>query len=258
MEHAWNPDASTKPCPVPSEGREGRDRESIILEQEELVKQVYAANAKTVMILVSSFPYAINWSQANLPAILHMAHASQDEGTALAQVLFGSYNPGGHLVTTWPASLDQEPPMMDYNIRDGRTYMYFRGKPLYPFGYGLSYTTFRYSNIRTSADHLDKSGTITVSVDVTNTGPRAGDAVAQLYVKHLKSAVERPREELEGFERVSLAPGETKTVEIPLKASQLAYWDETAGGFKVEAEPISLMIGDSSADIKLAKTVPVS
>jgi beta-glucosidase len=258
MEHVWQPDASTTPCAVPSDGREGRDRESITLEQEELVKQVFAANPKTVMILVSSFPYAINWSQANVPAILHMAHASQDEGSALAKVLFGGYNPGGHLVTTWPASLDQEPPMMDYNIRDGRTYMYFKGKPLYPFGYGLSYTTFRYANIATSAPQLDKGGAITVSVDVTNTGSRAGDAVVQLYVKHLKSKVTRPREELEGFERVSLAPNETKTVQIPLKAAQLAYWDAESRDFKVEAEPVSLMVGDSSADIKLAKTIPVS
>jgi beta-glucosidase len=258
MEHAWQPDASTIPCAVPSDGREGRDRESITLEQEELVKQVYAANPKTVMILVSSFPYAINWSQANIPAILHMAHASQDEGTALAKVLFGGYNPGGHLVTTWPASLDQEPPMMDYNIRDGRTYMYFKGKPLYPFGYGLSYTTFSYANIRTSAPSMEKDGTITVSVDVTNTGSRSGDAVVQLYVKHLKSAVARPREELEGFERVSLAPKQTKTVEIPLKAEQLAYWDEGQKAFKVETEPVELMVGDSSADIKLTMTIPVS
>ena len=258
MAHAWQPDASTTPCAAPSDGREGRDRESITLEQEELVKQVYAANPKTVMILVSSFPYAINWSQANVPAILHMAHASQDEGTALAKVLFGGYNPGGHLVTTWPASLDQEPTMMDYNIRDGRTYMYFKGKPLFPFGYGLSYTTFRYTNIATSASRLEKDGSITVSVNVTNTGSRAGDAVVQLYVKHLKSKVTRPREELEGFERVSLAAGETKTVEIPLKAAQLAYWDEENHHFKIEAEPVRLMIGDSSADIKLEKTVPVS
>lgn len=258
MEHAWQPDASTTSCAVPSDGREGRDRESITLEQEELVKQVYAANPKTVMILVSSFPYAINWSEANVPAILHMAHASQDEGMAFAKVLFGDYNPGGHLVTTWPASLDQEPPMMDYNIRDGRTYMYFKGKPLYPFGYGLSYTTFRYANIATSAPRLDKDGTITVSVDVTNTGSRAGDAVVQLYVKHLKSKVQRPREELEGFERVSLEPNETKTVRIPLKGAQLAYWDDASHDFKVEAEPVMLMIGDSSADIKLEMTVPVS
>jgi beta-glucosidase len=243
---------------VPSDGREGRDRESITLEQEELVKQVYAVNPKTVMILVSSFPYAINWSQANVPAILHMAHASQDEGTALAKVLFGGYDPGGHLVTTWPASLDQEPPMMDYNIRDGRTYMYFKGKPLYPFGYGLSYTTFRYGKLATSAPRLERDGSITVSVDVTNTGSRAGDAVVQLYVKHLKSKVTRPREELEGFERVSLMPNETKTVQISLKAAQLAYWDDKEHDFKVEAEPVSLMVGDSSADIKLAKTIPVS
>ena len=255
MAHVWNPDASTKPCPYPSEGREGRDRESITLEQEELVKQVYAANPKTVMILVSSFPYAINWSEANVPAILHMAHASQDEGTALGKVLFGEYNPGGHLVTTWPASLDQEPPMMDYNIRDGRTYMYFKGKPLYPFGYGLSYTTFKYSNLRTDVPILIKDAKITVSVDVTNTGSRAGDAVVQLYVKHLKSKVERPREELEGFQRVSLAPNETKTVEIPLEAAQLTYWDEKTGGFKLENGGVSLMIGDSSTDIKLETKV---
>lgn len=258
MAHEWTANGYTKPCPYPSEGREGRDRTSITLEEEALVKQVYAANPKTVMILVSSFPYAINWSQANVPAILHIAHSSQDEGTALAKVLFGDCNPGGHLIETWPVSLAQEPQMTDYNIRDGSTYMYFKSKPLYPFGYGLSYTTFRYSNIRTSAQHLDKDGTITVSVDVTNTGSRAGDAVVQLYVKHLKSEVERPRDELEGFERVTLAPDETKTVEIPLKAAQLAYWDEKQNGFVVETEPVKLMIGDSSADIKVTKTIPVS
>lgn len=257
MEHAWLPDDSTKPCPYPSEGREGRDRQSITLEQEELVKQVYAANPKTVMILVSSFPYAINWSQAHVPAILHMAHCSQDEGVALAKVLFGEYNPGGHLVTTWPASLAQEPSMMDYNIRDGRTYMYFKGKPLYPFGYGLSYTTFRYSNLRPSTDHLAKDGAITVSVDIANTGSRAGDAVAQLYAEYFRSRVARPHQQLEGFQRVSLAPGETQTVSITLKASQLAYWDGKAGDFRVESEPVQLMIGDSAEDIKLSKIVTI-
>ena len=158
MAHEWNADGWTKPCVVSSDGREGRDRESITLGQEELVKQVYAANPKTVMILVSSFPFAINWSQANVPAILHMAHSSQDEGTALAAALFGSLNPGGHLTETWPVSVAQLPPMTDYNIRDGHTYMYFKGKPLYPFGYGLSYTTFRYANLTTSAPGLSKEG----------------------------------------------------------------------------------------------------
>jgi beta-glucosidase len=183
-----------------------------------------------------------------------MAHSSQDEGTALAQVLFGDYNPGGHLVETWPKSLDQLPPMMDYNIRDGKTYMYFKGEPLYPFGYGLSYTTFKYANLRTNSPRLAKDGTATVSVDVTNTGSRAGDAVVQLYVKHLQSKVERPREELKGFQRVTLQPGETKTVQIPLKASTLAYWDEKQSGFRVETEPVRLMVGNSSSDIQLSMT----
>jgi len=256
MAHEWNDDG-TKPCASPADGREGRDRESITLGQEALVKQVLAANPKTVMILVSSFPFAIDWSQENVPAILHMTHASQDEGTALAASLFGDFNPGGHLVETWPASLDQLPPMMDYNIRDGRTYMYFKGKPLYPFGWGLSYTSFRYSNLRTNAPSLARDGTITVSVDVTNTGARAGDATPQLYVAHLASKVARPAKELEGFQRVTVWPGETRTVQIPLKASQLAYWNTARGALVVEAEPIKLMIGTSSADIALTRTVTV-
>ncbi|MGO8759441.1 MAG: glycoside hydrolase family 3 C-terminal domain-containing protein [Terracidiphilus sp.] len=247
----------TLPCTVPSDGREGRDRERIDLAQEQIVKQVFMKNPKTVVLLIASFPFAINWTQANIPAILTMAHASQDEGTALAKVLFGEVNPGGHLVSTWPKSLDQLPPSMDYNIRDGYTYMYFKGEPLYPFGYGLSYTTFKYSNLRTSSQKMANDGAITVSVDVTNTGSRAGDAVVQMYVKHLGSKVERPREELKGFRRVTLQPNETKTVEIPLGASALAWWDEKLPGFRVEAEPVQIMVGNSSADIEASTTVQV-
>ncbi len=247
----------TLPCTNPSDGREGRDRESITTSEEQLVKQVYEVNKKTVVILVSSFPLAINWTQENIPAILHMAHSSQDEGTALAQVLFGDYNPGGHLVETWPKSLSQLPPMMDYNIRDGKTYMYFKGEPLYPFGFGLSYTTFKYSKLKTSAPQIAKDGTVTVSVDVTNIGSRVGDTVIQLYVKHLQSKVVRPREELKGFQRVTLQPNETKTVQIPLKASALAYWDEKLSGFRVETEPVKVMVGNSSVDLPLSATVHI-
>ena len=116
------------------------DRKWIDLEQEALVKQVYAANPKTVVVLVSSFPFAINWTEQNVPAILHITHNAQEEGSAIAEVLFGDYNPGGRLVQTFAKSLDQVPAKMDYDIRHGRTYMYFQGDPLYPFGYGLSYT----------------------------------------------------------------------------------------------------------------------
>jgi beta-glucosidase len=243
-----------------SEGRESVDREIITLGggQEELVKQVFAANPKTVAVLVSSFPYAINWMQENIPAILHLAHSSQEEGNGLADVLFGDYNPAGRLCQTWPKSLDQVPPMMDYDIRHGRTYMYFKGEPLYPFGFGLSYTTFAYSNLRTSAPSLRSKGSVDVSVDVKNTGARDGDEVVQLYVKHIGSAVDRPAKELRGFKRVPIKAGETKTVTINLPASRLAYWDVAAKKWVVENDQVQLLLGSSSADTKLDRTLPVT
>ena len=243
-----------------SEGREGIDRVNITLPavQEDLVKQVFAANPKTVVVLVSSFPYAINWAQENIPAIVHMANSSQEMGNGLADVLFGDYNPAGRTCQTWPKSLDQIPTMMDYDIRHGRTYMYFKGEPLYPFGFGLSYTTFAYSNLRTSAASLNAKGSIDVSVDVKNTGARAGDEVVQLYVKHIGSAVDRPGKELRGFKRVPLRAGETKTVTLTLPASRLAYWDVAGKKWVVENDKVQLMVGSSSADSKLDKTIDVT
>jgi beta-glucosidase len=267
-----------KQVTLPSYGREAVDRKSITLEEEDLIKKVSRANPHTVVVLISSFPYAINWTQQHVPAIVHMTHNSQELGNALADVLFGDYSPAGRLVQTWPKSLDQLPPMMDYNIRDGRTYMYFKSQPLYPFGYGLSYTTFKYSGLKTSSpvlalwnNNADAKGTsfdpystgrapdgsITVSVDVKNTGKRAGEEVVQLYVRHGQSALEHPAEELRGFKRVALQPGETKMVEIPLTASSLAYWDTDKHNFVVEPGKLELRIGASSADIRLKKTVNI-
>jgi len=241
------------------EGREGIDRQIITLGsgQEDLVQQVFAANPKTVVVLVSSFPYAINWTQENVPAIVHLAHSSQEEGNALADVLFGDYNPAGRLVQTWPKSIDQLPPMMDYDIRHGRTYMYFKGEPLYPFGYGLSYTTFDYSNLKTSTDSLSEDGTVTVNIDVQNSGKVAGEEVVQLYVQHLQSKVKRPAKELRGFQRIALKPGECRTVELPLLAKSLAYWNVDRHSFVVEPGKIELLVGRSSADICLKKTLIV-
>jgi len=256
---AFNPDSSTKPCADPGEGREGRDREKLDLPpaQEDLIRQVRAANPKTVVVLVASFPFAINWEQQNVPAILHITHAAQEQGTAIADVLFGDYNPSGRLVQTWPKSLDQLPGMMDYNIRHGRTYMYFKGEPLYPFGYGLSYTSFQYSNVRLSSGKLKAGGSVTVSVDVRNTGKRAGDDVVQIYVQHPQSKVERPLKELKGFQRVTLKPNELKTVQIPVSAASLAWWNVQKHGWDVEREPVKIMVGRSSADLPLEKTVRV-
>jgi beta-glucosidase len=254
----FNQDASTKPCLVPGEGREGRDRVSIDLPSEELIKQVYAVNPRTIVVLISSFPYAINWSQANVPAIIHITHAAQEQGTGIADVLFGDYNPSGRLVQTWPKSLDQLPPIEDYNIRNGRTYMYLKGEPLYPFGYGLSYTTFAYSRLKLSSTKLKNDGTILVSARVKNTGNRAGEEVVQLYVQHPKSAVERPFKELKGFQRVALKPGETKTVQLPIKAESLAWWNEKRDGWEVELGPINILVGASSADIRLKASANVA
>jgi len=253
-----NLDNGWKKISSPSEGREDLDRKTITLdEQEELIKKVFAANPKTIVVLKSSFPYAINWTQENVPAIVHMAHSSQEEGNALADVLFGDYNPGGRLVQTWPKSLDQLPEMLDYNIRNGRTYMYFKTEPLYPFGFGLSYTTFSYSKLKTSAESLSRNGSITVSVNIANTGKKAGDEVVQLYVNHINSQVSRPKQELKGFMRVNLNAGENKTIEIPLEAKRLAYWDISKNDWQVERDSIEIRIGASSADIKLKQVLNV-
>ncbi len=260
MGHDWHATVDgggTLPCTTPSDGREGRDRETLTLEQEQLVKQVYAVNPKTIVVLVSSFPFTINWSQQYVPAILHMTHASQDEGTAIAKVLFGDYNPAGRLVTTWPASMDQLPPMMDYNIRDGRTYMYSKGKPLYPFGYGLSYTTFKYSNLHLSTDTLRTDGTLEATADITNTGTRDGDEVVQLYITHEGSKVARPLEELKAFQRVHVAAGQTVPVSLRLKAADLAFWDATTKQWNLEHDRVEVRLAASSADVRLRQTVTV-
>jgi beta-glucosidase len=250
-------DANFGKCPNPEEGKEAVDRKYITLKEEELIKKIYRANPNTIVVLICNFPYAITWTQDNVPAIVHITHNSQELGNALADVLFGDYNPAGRLVQTWPRSLNQLPPMMDYDIRKGRTYMYFKGEPLYPFGYGLSYTTFKYSNLRLSSESIAVNGQITVSVDVQNTGSRAGDEVVQMYVKHLDSKVQRPVKELKGFKRITLQPDETKTVQIPLKADLLAYWNADMHKFVVENDKIKIMLGSFSADIKLEKTVDV-
>ena len=151
--------AGWEKCPTPSNGKEAVDRKTISLEQEDLVKQIYAANPHTIEVLISSFPYAIVWSQQNLPAIVHITQNSQELGHGIADVLFGSYSPAGRLTQTWPTGDDQLLPMMDYDLTHGRTYLYDKHKPLYAFGYGLSYTTFDYSKLSPrSASSIPPSG----------------------------------------------------------------------------------------------------
>jgi beta-glucosidase len=253
--------ASWAQATSPSDGKEGLDRKEITLShgQEAFIQRVFEANPNTVVVLISSFPVALPWAARNATTILHMTHNSQELGNGLADILFGDSNPGGRLTQTWPASLDQLPPMMDYDLRHGRTYMYSQADPQYPFGYGLSYTRFTYANLKVTAETIRADGSADVSVDVANVGGRGGDEVVQLYVRYPDSKVTRPRKQLRGFSRVSVAAGETKTVTMRLPAADLAYWDVAKHAWVVEPGRVELMVGRSSADsdLELRHTIAV-
>lgn len=244
-------------CPVPSEGKESVDRQSLTLEQEDLIKIAYQANPNTVVALISSFPYAINWTQEHIPAIVHLTQNSQELGTALADVLFGDYNPAGRLTQTWVKDITDLPDLLDYNIRNGRTYMYFQGKPLYAFGHGLSYTSFAYNSIATNKETLEKDKEITVSVSVTNSGKRDGEEVVQLYVKSIESAIPQPIKTLKAFQRIFLKAGETKTIALTLKANNLEYWNTTKQQFELEKGQVEIQVGSASDKILLTKKITI-
>jgi len=245
-------------CDTPDNGREAVDRKTIVLAQEELVKRVYAANPHAVEVLISSFPYAIVWSQQHIPAIVHMTHNSQELGHGLADVLFGKYSPAGRLVQTWPTGDDQLLPMLDYDLTHGRTYMYSKAKPLYAFGYGLSYTSFAYDKLEMNAASMAGDGQVEVTVHVKNTGNRASDEVVQLYVQHMASAVERPKLELKGFRRIHIEAGQSADAKMIVKARDLAYWDAVRHAWRVEKEPVRLLAGGSSDNLPVSAQVTIT
>ena len=235
-------------CPVPSDGREAVDRKSMMLPDEDMVKEIYKANPNTALILVSSFPYTINWSQEHLPAIVHITHCSQEQGNGLAYVLFGKINPAGRTNQTWVKEITDLPDMMDYNIRNGRTYMYNDKDVLYPFGHGLSYTTFTYDKmkpVRKDKDH------VYVTVEISNTGDRDGEEVVQIYAQYPHSKVSRPVKQLRAFERVFIEHGKSKEVTFIIPQEEFGYWSDTEGRFVIEPEVVTLLVGASSEDIRL-------
>jgi beta-glucosidase len=242
--------------PVRIEGFRGGDRTTLDLPgaQERLLESIVAVGKPTVLVLMNGSALAVNWAQEHVPAIVEAWYPGQAAGTAIADVLFGDYNPGGRLPVTFYKSVNDIPPFESYDMK-GRTYRFFDGTPLYPFGHGLSYTTFTYKNLRTSAERVPAIGTVTVKVDVTNSGARAGDEVVQLYAQHMGSKVARAKKELRGFRRVTLRPGETKTVQLTLPVSSLAYWDTASHGWLVESEPVKLQVGASSSDVRIEKTI---
>ena len=242
---------------VAVDGFRGGDRTSIDLPaaQQRLLERVVAVGKPTVLVLLNGSAIAVNWAQANVPAILEAWYPGQ-AGNAIADVLFGDYNPAGRLPVTFYKSVNDLPPFESYDMK-GRTYRFFTGEPLYAFGHGLSYTTFTYANLRASADSATARDTITVRVDVGNSGRRAGGEVVQLYVEHVGSAVERPIRELRGYERLTLSPGETRTVSMRLPIASLAYWDEAGDRWVVEREQIRLRVGASSSDLRLDRVIGI-
>jgi beta-glucosidase len=233
---------------------ESRDRFDIALPevQQDLIKAVLAANSRTVVVINSTCPVALTDESQKAPAILCSLFAGEQQGNAIADALFGACNPCGKLCSTWYRDVDQLPNFHDYDLKHGRTYMYFHGAPLYPFGHGISYTSFAYKNLHVDSDRLLPGNTIQVSVDVTNTGDVAGDEVVQLYV-HSSAKVQRPNLQLAGFNRVPLPPGQTKTITFSLPHDHIAlqYWDESKNEFAYDAGNVDLLVGSSSADIRL-------
>lgn len=241
-------------------GRETEDRTDLALPpaQDALIRAVHAANPATILVLASSYPFGITWAQEHLPAVLWSAHGGQEFGNGLADVLFGATDPSGRLTQTWYRSAADLPDLFDYDIiGNDMTYLYFRGTPLYPFGHGLSYTSFEYRDLTMSEPTISATGETTVGVTVTNTGTRPGVDVVQLYTRQRRSRVKRPVRQLQGFQRVELVPGEQRRVQFSLPAQKLAGWDVTQGRFVVESAGHQVMLGHSATDIVLTRTLTV-
>jgi len=253
---------------------EGRDRTDMDLPktQQEFVEQVFAVNPATVVVLINGSPLTINWLQQHVPAIIEAWYPGEQGGNAIADVLFGDYNPAGRLPITFYAGLDQLPNLFDYEISHGRTYMYLQTPPLYPFGYGLSYTCFEYRNLRLNregeapAEPSARTGspggspsqvtgtndTLTVTVDVANTGERDGDEVVQLYIRELDAPWPKPLKQLRGFQRLNIPAGTTSPVSFALKIADLARWSESRHAFVVIPGRFEALVGASSDDIRAA------
>ena len=246
--------AGWEQAPVISEGKEAVDRQSLQLDQEDLLLQVAQTNPNTIGVLISSFPYAINRANQTVPALLHLTQCSQELGHAVSDVIFGHYNPAGRLTQTWVKNITDLPHMMDYDITHGRTYMYFKEKPLYPFGYGLSYTRFNYSGTTLNDRVIERGDTLRICFNLKNSGDMDGDEVVQLYVSARKHTDKDPIKQLKAFQRISLRKGETKKVELTVPYTELQVWDEKQNRFIIPDKEMTLEIGASSSDIRLRTT----
>lgn len=235
--------------------QEGGDREDIKLsiDQEIFIQEIYQANPKTVVVLEAGNSMSIDWINKNISSIVNAWYPGEQGGNAVADVLFGDYNPAGRLPITYYNSIADLPAMNDYDISKGRTYQYFRGKPLYAFGYGLSFTRFFYSNLSLR----DNGTTIKARFLIKNVGDMRGDEVTQVYVKFPASNISFPLKELKGFKRLTLGSGKQTMVEVDISKTQLRYWDEVSNKFIHPSGEYEFMVGASSDDIRLKKRITI-
>ncbi len=226
--------------------------------QGELIRRVYQSNPNVVLVLVNGFQITMNWEKAHIPAIVESWYAGQEQGLAIAEVLFGDYNPGGKLPVTYYQSEENLPPIEDYDITKGRTYWFFDREVLFPFGHGLSYTSFEYSKLGLDLESSSiSSPSVKVSVEIKNMGPVQGDEVVQLYLKDIQSDEVQASKKLRDFKRVSLNPGESKTLEFKLDKEDFKFWSEKEKGWHLEPGEFEIQVGSSSEDIRMRRLINV-
>ena len=250
---------------------EGFDRPDLELPgaQNELIERVAAANPNTVVVLNTGSAITMPWLE-QVAAVLQVNYPGQEAGNAIADVLFGDVNPSGKLTQTYPVRLEDTPSFGNFPSENGRTlygerifvgYRHYdtrKVEPLFPFGYGLSYTTFAYENLRLSAGTLRAGETLTVSLDLVNTGPRAGQEVVQVYVHDREARLARPEKELKAFAKVALEPGERATVTLPLPRESFAFFDDAKRRWVAEAGTFDVLVGASSRDIRGSAAVELA
>jgi len=217
--------------------------------QEKLMQAIDKTGRPIILVLLNGSAISINWANAHIPAILEAWYPGQAGGTAVAEALFGLTNPGGRLPITFYQSVSDLPDFEDYSMKN-RTYRYFTGLPLYPFGFGLSYTTFTYQNLQIAPEQVKSGEPVTVQVDVENAGQRLGDEVVQIYLKDVEASLPVPLLTLQGFTRIRLAPGEKQTVQFTLTAEQMSFANES-GQWLLEPGEFKVWVGGQQPNQKI-------
>jgi beta-glucosidase len=238
---------------------EGIDRHDFNLsqEQQQLIKAVASANPNIVLILIAGSNLAINWENENIPAILHAWYPGERGGDAIANVIFGDYNPAGRLPLTFYRDVTQLPAFSDYDMEKGKTYWFLKDKPLYAFGFGLSYTTFEYIELNIDKQEFTSDEIIHTEIQIKNSGEIDGDEVAQLYIQYEQRDNDTPLKQLKAFKRVDIPIGETETISLDISIAELKFWDPSTKAYKIRTGDIQILVGPSSDDIRLTANAKI-